>query len=784
MMGRLKWPVWLDDIWAKSPKVKGKAGETLAHHTWSVLENLANRIRLRPYLPDMVGISGLWNALFWACWIHDFGKAACGFQDWLRGGLCWPHRHEVLSLGYLDWFEGLFTPEEELLVAAAVAFHHKDTQEVERLYLGIGPCSKEAVEQLVVGMSADSLEKLWRWLDGCALSWIQELGLTAYGVKPPELVPLDKAINISQENAASAIQNRIRRLRRWVKELEQPKGRSFVPGVLALRGYINSCDHTASAHVASLQQDFPSPDEMLAGWGILRENLYPHQVACLKIKRSVILIAPTGSGKTEAALLWAISCTSSNRPFPRLFYTLPYQASMNAMYDRLRKSFPGQVGLEHSRSVLAMYRRFLDDNYGQKQAVILAHLGKNLSRLHYYPIRVLSPYQMLKGPYRLKGYEELLTDYFGAAVIFDEVHAYETRRLATILATVKYLRENFGVHFFVMSATLPGILLNRLFEVSGEPEILRAAPEVFAAFQRHRLHICKGNLLEWRWLERVAQDATGGYSVLVCCNTVKRAQQVYDEMIERLDGRVEILLLHGRFNGRDRLAKECRIQSAGGSRSTNRRPVLLVATQVIEVSLDLDFDFLYTDPAPLEALVQRFGRVNRRRLKKEAPVFVFTEPIARSIYQEKLVKRALEILVRYDGQMLDEGSIGGLLDEIYQGEIAEGWNQEYEQVFQEFTSACLQTLCAFDSNKNLEEMFYRAFDSIEVLPVCLEDEYLALIESGKSLEASQLLVPLSWNQFARLQNIGKAWKCSKYPGVNVVEASYSRKTGLLTQSIF
>lgn len=100
---------------------------------------------------------------------------------------------------------------------------------------------------------------------------------------------------------------------------------------------------------------------------------------------------------------------------------------------------------------------------------------------------VLSPYQILKAPYRLKGYEALLSDFFDTSFVLDEVHAYEADRLAMILGTVKYLREQFGTRFFVMSATLPGLLQTRLDHVLGEHASIRATPELFARFRRHRL---------------------------------------------------------------------------------------------------------------------------------------------------------------------------------------------------------------------------------------------------------------------------------------------------------
>lgn len=98
-------------------------------------------------------------------------------------------------------------------------------------------------------------------------------------------------------------------------------------------------------------------------------------------------MAPTGSGKTEASLLWAVAQAEEDCPVPRLYYVLPFQASMNAMFDRLNNkkdgAFPDQVGLEHSRSTLAYYRRFGDEDTPDR----IKHARRdnnNLARLNYY----------------------------------------------------------------------------------------------------------------------------------------------------------------------------------------------------------------------------------------------------------------------------------------------------------------------------------------------------------------------------------------------------------------
>lgn len=776
------WPEWLEDIlWAKSvEKGEGGQAESLARHTWNVLEKLGEAIRLRPGLPRAIGFPSLWNCLFWACFLHDFGKAARGFQERLRGGEKWPHRHEVLSLAFLDWLAGALSDEEPRWVAAAIVSHHKDASEIVLMYMDPSDPADEPLEELVAEISEEVIAGLWRWLKECPTSWIEALGLSSVSIQTPTLPPQDDAIRGIREQGAIRVRDWLQTYRRFLKTLNRSNERSLVLGTLALRGHLVSADHMASAHTdESPTSLLANPGDLLTRLQIKESSLYAHQKACANTRGSAVLIAPTGSGKTESALLWACAQADGARPVPRLFYTLPYQASMNAMYDRLHeRAFPGQVGLEHSRSTLALYRHWLDEDYTPWQAARAARWAKNLARLNYFQVRVLSPYQILKVPYRLKGYEALLSDFYGAAFIFDEIHAYEASRLAMILATAKYLREQFDARFFVMSATLPGLLRARLADTLGEHASVRATPELFARFRRHRLHLIDGDMLADRWLAHIAEIALKGQSVLICCNTVKRTQQVYNEMQHRLQGEAEIVLLHGRFNSKDRLEKEGVVRAATGSQSTERKSIVLVATQVVEVSLDIDLDVIYTDPAPLEALIQRFGRINRRRLKEWAPVCVFTEPAdGQGVYNDDLVEAALRVLVKNANQMIDEERISDWLDEVYQGPIAERWNRVYHGTYKEFEGACLLTLRAFNSDERLEEEFYRAFDSIEVLPAGLEQTYRQLIED-EPLEASQLLVPLRWGQFCRLRAEGKARK-DKPNWPSIVEADYSKEFGLI-----
>ncbi len=780
-------PEYLDYLWAKSAD-KGAGGkpETLAQHTYLVLEKLAATIRLRPNLPAQIGAPRLWHILFWGTFLHDFGKAAKGFQARLRGGAKWTHRHEVLSLAFVDWLASAFNMQERAWLVAAIVSHHKDADEIAELYNAIAKPESDFDAEL----DAATIGDLWKWLHDCAANWIGDLGLKEYGIEMPTLPAQADAVRHVDGHVSTLIRKHLNAYARWLdKEVNRSDESALLIGTILLRGHLISSDHMASAHIGELPEpQLSDPERLLEKIRIT--NPYQHQIECMNARGSTVLMAPTGSGKTEAALLWAVSQNA-----PRLYYALPYQASMNAMEKRLNEDevdgegkitrdapFKNQVGLEHSRSTLAYYRRLLleDENADPKKITQAARWLNDLARQNYYPVRVLSPYQVLKAPYRLKGYETLLTDCYGAAFIFDEIHAYDAGRLAKILALVKHLRERYNAKFLVMSATLPQLLRECLRDALGEFTLVTASDELYQEFRRHKLALRDGELLADENLEEIADAARNGQSVLVCCNTVGRAQEAWQMLRQALDTQAHVELLHGRFNGRDRLTKEALVRDATGSRSENRRAIVLVATQVVEVSLDIDLDVIYTDPAPLEALLQRFGRINRRRLNTAgARVNVFREPIPDKPrpYVPELIRAALEVLEKHDREWIDEARVSDWLDEIYaRPEIRAPWLETFQSEYAEFTASAVNTLRAFQSDSRLEELFYKAFDSVNVLPEGLYDDYVDARERSP-LEASELLVPISWQQYAILAGKGQARKDEK-GDLRIVSVHYDSEIGL------
>jgi len=431
---------------------------------------------------------------------------------------------------------------------------------------------------------------------------------------------------------------------------------------------------------------------------------------------------------------------------------------MNAMFDRLRspKYFGEEnVGLQHGRALQALHQRLSEGESGPASAMQDTKWQINLNRLHAYPIKVFSPYQMLKTLYQIKGFEAMLTDYTQAAFIFDEIHAYDANRLALILALIKHLRLQYGARFFIMSATFPSILREIMNNVLGIQEPIMAERALFADFQRHYLQLLDGELLT-EGVEQILNDVQQGKSVLVCCNTVQRAQDMRSILLQRLRPE-QIELIHSRFIMRDRLDREKAIRDRCevGVRKDGCG-LAVVATQVVEVSLNIDLDTIYSDPGPLDALVQRFGRVNRARKKGIVPVHVFRQPCdGQYIYLEALVQKTLAVLEKHNNKNIDEAMIGTWLDEIYSDpEIHTPWRQAFDAQY-DLASELLRDLRPFNSDEKREEKFEELFDGVDVLPRCFEREYIEHMAQDEFIEASQLFVSISQKKYQQLMRHGK-----------------------------
>ncbi len=743
------------DFWAKS------TGEGIGAHTLRVLRNLRQIHDRSPELDRLCASPEFWPRVALAVCLHDLGKSCSGFQELVRRGTRFPHRHEVLSVLFVSWILRDNSSEDANWVAAAVLTHHKDWPEIDQRYPpadayldeldGLDALRPQISEDFLLNAESIVRTEIWPEL---STSWrIPEAWTHCVS---EEWIPKDPV---------RELRSLLESARAFIRKNEQLESTAAqVIGGILLRGSIILADHSGSAweQLRVLPRILP---QISTG-----KSLFPHQIQVGDHQGNAILIAPTGSGKTEAALLWAARQASVVSGNPVIYYLLPYQASLNAMHRRLALVFGGEfVTLQHSRAVQAIYRQLLDKEYTAKDAERTAKRERNLASLHVKPLRISTPYQLLKGAFQLRGHEALWTASTSALFILDEVHAYETERLAVMLATLRHLCRSLDGRALVMSATLPSYLSEVLSTILPGASMFRADAKTLKEFCRHQIRLLDGSLLDESTAQAICMDAENGMSVLVVATTVGRAQEIWRSLQGRT--RCPLELMHGRFHADDRSAKESELQKAKGvGASFPKRSVILVATQVVEVSLNVDFDVLYSDPAPLEALLQRFGRINRERLVPVRTVNVCRAlPENSFVYPEALVRKALNALESFDGKLLEEQRVQAMLDEIYGGKLGKDLATGLCDGIERFSNNVLSTCRPFSSDEKIEGLFEEMFDGYEVLPASFESEYERRLEETPLL-APGLLIPITRGQYFSLKSRGRL---RQFDRVTIADCRYT-----------
>ena len=709
-----------------SRNILAKPDESLKEHTEKACRILQRFMSLYQNAPVYAGDLLFYKKLFWALFLHDFGKGALGFQKCLKERKLWGYRHELLSTIFLNFLP--LTKEDKEDIVLWIATHHKDLNELREKYLDSEIFSKRLKE--IKPQIGELLEFLQEGKELYEKVFGEEVILQTKDLEEDEVLfkTLKKQIRKTLTGKDINAKERIR-------------------GILG-RGFLTAADHLASAGKDSIES-FLSPTKIFNF-----TNLYSTQKFCRDYVGNLMLVAPTGSGKTEAALFWSEANQAAGEG-DRVFYILPYTASINAMYERLSDKFGEEkVGFLHGKAAYYLYKRLGDDDLKRVRDL------KDLNRKIFKPIKIMTPFQLIKTFFGVKGFEMNLAELLEAKIIIDEVHAYDPQTIALLLTTLSYLQENLNVRVLVMSATIPWFLKKLVQEKLKIAQEINLTEEEVARFTRHRVKVIDGEVLEH--FIQIQQRLSQGQKVLVILNTVKRAQEIY-KMFKDLPYRKK--LLHGRFIQRHREVIERELSDLE----------LLVATQAVEVSLDIDYDVLFTEPAPLDALLQRFGRVNRKGKKGIAEVFVLTtgSPEDQYIYQPELVSRSIEVLKEVD--ILFEAKIQEMIDKVY----GEGFTAQQQKLFNEVETnmkSLLDFLYPYVAWEENEERFYKLFNSVDAVPERFLGEYQELVDQGKYYEAMGYLVSINYKQFHKLKKQGFIYQKED---MLVVSSRYDDELGLL-----
>lgn len=681
--------------------------------------------------------------------LHDIGKASTRFQPRLRRGYRRPDhkggdaifRHEIASLFFLS-----FVPEASRgPVVEMIAGHHKSTvQDIRKLGLVDLHNDEESFR-----IHSRNFEQ-WRHE---AIGILHEVGF--FGLE----IPHEQDVTLLQARESYE----------WAVEY----CRKLDNGWSAWKGVLMAADQMASAlfdgghpdrsHVPPQTQLeavagrlFVTPD--LSYYGRRSHALYPlSELPADDSRPHTLVTAPTGAGKTDYLL---------RRCRGRVFYTLPFQASINAMYDRIRRDLadtPADVRLLHASSTLKIEDGKLEEKILQR------HIGAS--------VKVMTPHQIAAIVFGVKGYEAMLADLKECDVILDEIHTYSDTMQAIVLKIVEILAAQ-GCRLHVGTATMPAALYGRIWQLLGGPEqVLEVSlpAEVLDTFDRHIVH----KLRDFEQADPMIDDAVAqGQKVLVVCNQVARAQAVFAELSERYETRIPVMLIHSRFRRGDRAKLETRLTDELNAADSGSG-CIVVSTQVVEVSLDISFDVMVTECAPLDALIQRFGRINRRRsaetIGRYKSVYVIAPPgeedkrSARP-YSADVLNRSYELLP--DGDLLKERDMQHRLDALYAA------------VNEDIPEVNLGMMAVYGQGRwRLRKLMHRAKSALlEVLDIdtvaCVTQRDAAVYRTASRAEQMALEITVSYNTVGRngLQRLEEG----SAPYV-IPDRAYSEELGFLRE---
>ena len=384
-----------------------------------------------------------------------------------------------------------------------------------------------------------------------------------------------------------------------------------------IKGYLHKCDYSASSGtVIEYPNDFlnESMNNLLQEWKQHNKNAEWNslQKFCKdNCEENIIAIAQTGMGKTEGGLIWM----GDNKGF----FILPIRTAINAIYDRVRKNILKGKDIEVRTAILhsSAMEYYLNNVSNENEEIDVMNYYKTGKQLAI-PLNIATMDSMFDFVFKYPGYELKLTTLSYSRIVIDEIQAYGPDLLAYLIYGLEKIAEQ-GGKIAILTATLPPFVKDMLkknikFTESEQPFI--------NDMKRHNVkvldkRICTSDIKD-KFIENIKESRNN--KILVVCNTIREAQRIYEELLEDKDIDNNYLnILHSRFIRKERLEKEEQILKFGKTYddegNIDNQNGIWISTSIVEASLDIDFDYLFTELQDLNSLFQRFGRCNRKGVK-------------------------------------------------------------------------------------------------------------------------------------------------------------------------
>nr|WP_288913781.1 CRISPR-associated helicase Cas3' [uncultured Lachnoanaerobaculum sp.] len=547
-------------------KYKAKENETIYEHT----NNLLLKLEELKGIVDMEDI----DLIKEACIFHDFAKVNPLFQRRLESGKKMDENkeigHNILSFYMAKNYLEEYSKEDRNIILYAILNHHNYVDNFETV-----DKKQDLISANLKSISAEVFKD-------DEIDFFKNIGLRELAV--------------------------IRKLR------TNPSKKSIL-----VKGFLHKCDYAASAHskidmpnihlesrLEKLKDDFVGKG-FSDGWNEMQ------RFAKENTDSNLILIGSTGLGKTEASLLWI----GNNKGF----YVLPLKTAINAMYRRIKNTlykddYAENLGLLHGE----LENIYLED---ESPATVNSETEESMKFWEYYgltramslPLTITTPDQVFRFAFKYCSYELQLATYSYSKMVIDEIQAYSPDILATLIYSLQLI-DMVGGKFAITTATLPPFIKDLLQE--GIDKKIEYKEDTFLNNKiRHRVSL-RHSAINMDDIKAFIEDKYNQESMklFVVVNTVRKAQSIYRELkswLEENDIEIEMNLLHSKFTVQHRSEKEDAILKDGESKCKKR--VIWISTQVVEASLDIDFDYLFTELSDLSSLLQRLGRCNRKGLK-------------------------------------------------------------------------------------------------------------------------------------------------------------------------
>jgi CRISPR-associated endonuclease/helicase Cas3 len=373
-------------------------------------------------------------------------------------------------------------------------------------------------------------------------------------------------------------------------------------------------------------------------------GFYPYDFQLKSIEvlskgKSLILMAPTGSGKTEIPIISFLLKKNETLP-SQMIYSLPTRTLIENLSERIHK-------YSYSKGVSTAF-----------------HHGKRIESKFFSEDIIVTTIDQTVGAYvcmplssSIKNGNIFAGSVSSALLVFDEVHTFDPKRGLQTFITIVEHSNKLKLPFVIMSATLPDLLIKKIKNIGEEEaEIIEVENENEIKSRKERRVILHTKpLIENKKIS--VEEILGIYNsskdkkLIIICNTVDKAQQIYEQLKNNKNIDASILLIHSRFLDQDRKEKENLLQKLFSRES--KEHVILISTQVIEVGMDISSDTIISELAPIDSLIQRAGRCARWGGNGEFYVFDIEDygPYREKEYQQ-IINNTKEELKKLNNEIL------------------------------------------------------------------------------------------------------------------------------------